>query len=74
IFGVPVREQKLMSVLRRTCSVVRNTFREDIRDSINPGDFTPLDRFTYAMASKYKLGGAVGDLSDLFSTHAALLV
>ncbi|KAJ6537258.1 hypothetical protein DFH09DRAFT_1283641 [Mycena vulgaris] len=78
IFGVPVREKKLVSTLKRTCSSVRNAFRQDIRDSIEPGDFVTLDKFTYAMASKYKLGGGVGELSELFTRrfafdHPALL-
>ncbi|KAJ6543256.1 hypothetical protein DFH09DRAFT_1322255 [Mycena vulgaris] len=73
IFGVPVREKKLVSTLKKTCSSVRNAFRQDIRDSIEPGDFVTLDKFTYAMASKYKLGGGVGELSELFTVHAALL-
>ncbi|KAJ6521147.1 hypothetical protein DFH09DRAFT_939238, partial [Mycena vulgaris] len=74
IFGVPVREKKLVSTLKKTCSSVRNAFRQDIRDSIEPGDFVTLDKFTYAMASKCKLGGGVGELSELFTVHAALLV
>ncbi|KAJ6521635.1 hypothetical protein DFH09DRAFT_1424712 [Mycena vulgaris] len=65
IFGVPVREKKLVSTLKKTCS--------SIRDIIEPGDFVTLDKFTYAMASKYKLGGGVGELSELFTVHAALL-
>jgi len=90
VFGIPVREKKLVATLKKTCSSVRNAFREDvsgitescalvysfwqIRDSIDPADFVSLERFTYAMASKYKLGGPVADLSDLYTVHAALLV
>ncbi|KAJ6474052.1 hypothetical protein C8R47DRAFT_1294448 [Mycena vitilis] len=73
IFGVPVREKKLGSALRRACSSVRNAFRQDIRDSIDPATFLPLEKFVYTLASKYKLGGVVGELSDLFTIHAALL-
>ncbi|KAK7006458.1 hypothetical protein R3P38DRAFT_3602654 [Favolaschia claudopus] len=73
IFGVPVREKKLMSALKRACSSVRNAYRQDIRDSIDPASFVPLDKITYTLASKYKLGGVGGELSDLFSIHAALL-
>ncbi|KAJ7026317.1 hypothetical protein C8F04DRAFT_966485, partial [Mycena alexandri] len=73
IFGVPVREKKLMSALKRICSSVCNAFRQDIRDSIDPANFVALDKFTYALATKYKLGGP-GDLSELFTVHAVLLV
>ncbi|KAJ7923555.1 hypothetical protein B0H13DRAFT_2402488 [Mycena leptocephala] len=73
IFGVPIREKKLVSTLKRACSSVRNAFRQDIRDSIDPATFVALDKFTYSLASKYKLGGVVGDLSDLFTIHAVLL-
>ncbi|KAJ7924100.1 hypothetical protein B0H13DRAFT_2581153 [Mycena leptocephala] len=65
IFGVPIREKKLVSTLKRACS--------SIRDSIDPATFVALDKFTYSLASKYKLGGVVGDLSDLFTIHAVLL-
>ncbi|KAK7027140.1 hypothetical protein R3P38DRAFT_3315464 [Favolaschia claudopus] len=74
IFGVPIRENKLTSVLKRACSSVRNAFRQDIRDSIDPASFVELDKFTYALASKYKLGGVAGELSDLFSIHAAAVL
>ncbi|KAJ6461445.1 hypothetical protein C8R45DRAFT_1108674 [Mycena sanguinolenta] len=73
IFGVPLRERKLTTHLKRTCSSVRNGFREDIRDSIDPATFVPLDKITYTLATKYKLGGITGELSDLFTIHAALL-
>ncbi|KAF8136039.1 hypothetical protein K438DRAFT_1468719, partial [Mycena galopus ATCC 62051] len=73
VFGVPVREKKLVSMLKRVCSSVRNAFRQDIRDSIDPNDFVSLDKFTFSIANKYKLGGP-GNLSDLFTIHAALLV
>ncbi|KAJ6587691.1 hypothetical protein DFH09DRAFT_1027633 [Mycena vulgaris] len=77
IFGVPVREKKLVSTLKKTCSSVRNAFRQDVRSLTlalaPPGDFVTLDKFTYAMASKCKLGGGVGELSELFTVHAALL-
>ncbi|KAJ7710475.1 hypothetical protein B0H17DRAFT_856267, partial [Mycena rosella] len=74
IFGIPVREKKMVSVLKKTCSSVRNAFRQDISSSINPANFIALDRLTYTLASKYKIGGAVGELSELFTVHAALLV
>lgn len=92
IFGVPVREKVLVSRLKKICSNVRNTFREDvrpqlhafasllalifpqIRKSIDPDDFVPLERFTYDMATKYKLGGVEEELSELYTVHAALLV
>ncbi|KAJ7848786.1 hypothetical protein B0H13DRAFT_1906539 [Mycena leptocephala] len=78
IFGVPIREKKLVSALKRACSSVPNAFRQDlrrrIRDSIDPATFIPLDKFTYSLASKYELGGVVRDLSDLFTIHAALLL
>ncbi|KAF7366708.1 hypothetical protein MSAN_00928900 [Mycena sanguinolenta] len=73
VFGVPVREKKLSSALKRVCSSVRNGFRQDIRDSIDPASFIPLDKFVYTLASKYKLGGVAGELSDLYTIHAALL-
>jgi hypothetical protein len=31
VFGVPIREKKLSSELKRTCSSVRNAFRQDVR-------------------------------------------
>ncbi|KAF8209882.1 hypothetical protein K438DRAFT_1711536 [Mycena galopus ATCC 62051] len=73
VFEVPVREKKLVSMLKRVCSSVRNAFRQDLRDSIDPNDFVSLDKFTFSIANKYKLGGP-GNLSDLFTIHAALLV
>ncbi|KAF8180487.1 hypothetical protein K438DRAFT_1976680 [Mycena galopus ATCC 62051] len=73
IFGVPIREKKLAAALKRACSSVRNAFRQDIRDSIDPASFIVLEKFTYSLASKYKQGGVVGELSDLFTIHAALL-
>ncbi|KAJ6503840.1 hypothetical protein C8R45DRAFT_1185850 [Mycena sanguinolenta] len=72
IFGVPAREKKLVSALKRICSSVRNAFRQDIRDSIDPNKFITLEDCTLALATKYKLGGA-GELSDMFKIHAALL-
>ncbi|KAK7034382.1 hypothetical protein R3P38DRAFT_2519170 [Favolaschia claudopus] len=73
VFGVPVRENKMGSALKRACSSVRNAFRQDIRDSIDPASFVDLEKFTYALARKYKLGGVAGESSDLYSIHAALL-
>ncbi|KAK6981298.1 hypothetical protein R3P38DRAFT_3463884 [Favolaschia claudopus] len=73
IFGVPVREKKLMSALKRACSSVRNAYRQDIRDSIDPASFVPLDKITYTLASKYKLGGRrfAFDSPDLLWTDEA---
>ncbi|KAJ7844240.1 hypothetical protein B0H14DRAFT_3868397 [Mycena olivaceomarginata] len=73
IFGVPVREKKLMATVRKGCSSVRNALRQEIRDSIDPAKFVTLDKFVYNLASKYKLGGVVGELSDTYNIHAVLL-
>jgi hypothetical protein len=45
-----------------------------IRDSIDPATFIQLDKFVYSLATKYKLGGVDGELSDIFTIHAVLLV
>ncbi|KAJ7195400.1 hypothetical protein B0H12DRAFT_1169438 [Mycena haematopus] len=74
VFGVPIREKKLNSELKRTCSSVRNAFRQEIRDSIDPATFIQLDKFVYSLATKFKLGGVDGELSDLYTIHAVLLV
>jgi hypothetical protein len=31
IFGVPIREKKVLTVVKRACSSVRNAFRQDVR-------------------------------------------
>ncbi|KAJ7223861.1 hypothetical protein B0H12DRAFT_1150298 [Mycena haematopus] len=74
VFGVPIREKKLNTELKRTCSSVRNAFRQEIRDSIDPATFIQLDKFVYSLATKFKLGGVDGELSDLYTIHAVLLV
>ncbi|KAF7378432.1 hypothetical protein MSAN_00270000 [Mycena sanguinolenta] len=44
-----------------------------IRDSIDPATFIQLDKFVYSLATKFKLGGVDGELSDLYTIHAVLL-
>ncbi|KAJ6475847.1 hypothetical protein DFH09DRAFT_1342698 [Mycena vulgaris] len=63
IFGVPVREKKLVSTLKKTCS--------SIRDIIEPGDFVTLDKFTYATAAKK--GGRIPKGQDFWSKTDAYL-
>ncbi|KAJ7246702.1 hypothetical protein C8J57DRAFT_1523407 [Mycena rebaudengoi] len=73
IFGVPVRVKMLNAFVKTTSSSVRNAWRQDIRDSIEPTSYTPLETFVFQSATKYKNGGPGEQLSDLFTIHAALL-
>ncbi|KAF7984755.1 hypothetical protein HWV62_11716 [Athelia sp. TMB] len=56
VFGQALREQVLEKAIRRTCSSVRNAFRQDIRDSIYGPNSRPLAQFTFHSANKYHPG------------------
>ncbi|KAJ7436371.1 hypothetical protein B0H11DRAFT_1754865 [Mycena galericulata] len=61
------------AVVKRTCSSVRNSFRQDIRDSICGDSPATLATFTYTSATKFKRGGPGMGLDVGFTIHNALL-
>ncbi|RDB20869.1 hypothetical protein Hypma_012041 [Hypsizygus marmoreus] len=73
VFGSPSREKMLASLIRKTCSSVRNSFRQDLRASICDETACSLSEFTYASATKYKTGGPGLNLEIGFTIHNALL-
>ncbi|KAJ7633336.1 hypothetical protein DFH06DRAFT_910655, partial [Mycena polygramma] len=73
VFGNPSREKLLFSLVRRTCSSVRNSFRQDIRNSICGNSPAPLATFTYVTAMKFKRGGPGPALDVGYTVHNALL-
>ncbi|KAJ7498186.1 hypothetical protein B0H11DRAFT_2226324 [Mycena galericulata] len=73
VFGNPSREKSLVSVVKKTCSSVRNSLRQDIRNSICGDAPATLATFTYVSATKFKRGGPGPNLDVGFSIHNAIL-
>ncbi|KAJ7711757.1 hypothetical protein B0H16DRAFT_1815801 [Mycena metata] len=73
VFGNPSREKALMSVVKKTCSSVRNSLRQDLRNGICGDSPSMLAEFTYASATKFKRGGPGLGLDIGFTIHVALL-
>ncbi|KAJ6562526.1 hypothetical protein B0H19DRAFT_846768, partial [Mycena capillaripes] len=74
VFGNPSREKSLVSLVKRTCSSVRNSMLQDIRSSICGDSAAALAAFTYSTATKFKRGGPGLNLDVGYSVHMALLV
>ncbi|KAJ7832495.1 hypothetical protein B0H13DRAFT_1573118, partial [Mycena leptocephala] len=74
VFGNPSREKALVSIVKKTCSSVRNSFRQDLRSSICGDTPSTLAQFTFASATKFKRGGPGLSLDVSFTIHNALLV
>ncbi|KAJ7603919.1 hypothetical protein FB45DRAFT_678943, partial [Roridomyces roridus] len=72
VFGNPSREKALFVLVKRICSSVRNSLRQDIRNSIEAA--VNLPDFAYASATKFKRGGPGLNLPVGFTVHVALLV
>ncbi|KAH9948702.1 hypothetical protein B0H21DRAFT_890351 [Amylocystis lapponica] len=73
VYGNPAREKQLMALIKKTCSSVRNAFRQDIRDSILGDNRRTLTEFSYDSALKYKRGGPGEQLDLGFVVHNAIL-
>ncbi|KAI0670255.1 hypothetical protein C8Q78DRAFT_1035408 [Trametes maxima] len=73
IFFTPAREKVLTSHIRKTCSSVRNGFRQDVRDSVMGEKIRSLQEFTFQIAFKYKRGGPGERLDIGYTIHNALL-
>ncbi|KAJ7885671.1 hypothetical protein B0H14DRAFT_3431624 [Mycena olivaceomarginata] len=73
VFGNPSREKSLVSIVKRTCSSVRNSLRQDVRNSICGDNTATLAAFTYSSATKFKRGGPGLSLDVGYSIHMALL-
>ncbi|KAJ7829262.1 hypothetical protein B0H13DRAFT_2679917 [Mycena leptocephala] len=73
VFGNPSREKALVSIVKKTCSSVRNSFRQDLRSSICGDTPSTLAQFTFASATKFKRGGPGLSLDVSFTIHNALL-
>ncbi|KIM71253.1 hypothetical protein PILCRDRAFT_830465, partial [Piloderma croceum F 1598] len=73
VYGRPAREQVLASQLKKTCSSVRNSFRQDIRDSILGKNKLSLETFTYQTANKYRRGQFTADMDSGYAIHNAIL-
>ncbi|KAJ7732324.1 hypothetical protein B0H16DRAFT_1770419, partial [Mycena metata] len=73
VFGNPSREKALMSVVKKTCSSVRNSLRQDLRNGICGDSPSMLAEFTYASATKFKRGDPGLGLDIGFTIHVALL-
>ncbi|KAJ7606700.1 hypothetical protein FB45DRAFT_670086, partial [Roridomyces roridus] len=74
VFGNPLREKALFVLVKRICSSVRNSFRQDILNSICAETAVNLPDFAYASATKFKRGGPGLNLPVGFTVHVALLV
>ncbi|KAJ3742654.1 hypothetical protein DFH05DRAFT_1401484 [Lentinula detonsa] len=74
VFDLPGREKRLQSVVKKITSSVRNTFRQDIRDSITGAETKSLKDFTFDAASKYKRGGPGEKTDPVLATHCSILV
>ncbi|CDO76793.1 hypothetical protein BN946_scf184978.g22 [Trametes cinnabarina] len=75
VYGNPWRMKQLSTLIRLTCSSVRNHFRRDICESIDDAGKkkSSLNSFTYKSAMKYKLGGAGAQLDVAYAVHNAIL-
>ncbi|KAK7027591.1 hypothetical protein R3P38DRAFT_2526299 [Favolaschia claudopus] len=73
VFGNTAREKAFASLVKRTCSSVRNSFRQDLQNSMCGDSTTPLAQLTYATAMKFKWGGAGVKLDVGYSVHNAIL-
>ncbi|KAJ7688024.1 hypothetical protein B0H17DRAFT_1201703 [Mycena rosella] len=73
VFGNPSREKALASLVKKTCSSVRNSLRQDIRNSICGDTPSTLSTFTYTSASKFKRGGPGLSLDIGYTIHNAHL-
>ncbi|KAJ6574072.1 hypothetical protein B0H19DRAFT_933473, partial [Mycena capillaripes] len=74
VFGNPSREKSLVSLVKRTCSSVCNSLRQDIRNGICGDSPATLAEFTYSSATKFKRGGPGLNLDVGYTVHMALLV
>lgn len=73
VFKQPARETALLSLIKRTTSGVRNSFRQDIRDSIMPGTACSLESFTLAILQKYRTASLSERISNGYLIYHALL-
>ncbi|CDO76179.1 hypothetical protein BN946_scf185037.g2 [Trametes cinnabarina] len=75
VYGNPWRMKQLTTLIKGTCSGVRNHYRREICESIDETGKKKcsLSEFTYRTAMKYKLGGAGTQLDPTYSVHIALL-
>ncbi|KAK7007079.1 hypothetical protein R3P38DRAFT_3212714 [Favolaschia claudopus] len=73
IFGIPGREKSLGQFIKKQCSSVRNAWRTDLIASIDPKKFTPLSEFVFTSANKYRIGGGLGEIQQIYTIHAVLL-
>ncbi|KAJ7842058.1 hypothetical protein B0H13DRAFT_2286811 [Mycena leptocephala] len=73
VFGNPSREKALVSIVKKTCSSVRNFFRQDLHSSICEDTPSTLAQFTFASATKFKCGGPGLSLDVSFTIHNVLL-
>ncbi|KAF8151690.1 hypothetical protein B0H34DRAFT_664710, partial [Crassisporium funariophilum] len=74
VFGRPLQERQLTSLTQKVASSVRNTFCQDLCNSVLGPSTMSLADFTYQSACKYKHGGPGDKLDQLFIIHNALLV
>ncbi|KAJ7820145.1 hypothetical protein B0H14DRAFT_2600130 [Mycena olivaceomarginata] len=74
IFGVPGRERNLAQLTKRQCSSVRNAWRADLINGVDPKNFVALTDFVYASALKYRSGGVGEGVPEIYTVHAVLLV
>ncbi|EED83889.1 predicted protein [Postia placenta Mad-698-R] len=73
VFGNPVREKILDVHTRRVCSNIRNTLREDLRDSVIGDSVVTLTRFVYGILYKFKRAAVDTQQEHGYTIHLALL-
>ncbi|KAJ7830248.1 hypothetical protein B0H14DRAFT_3872708 [Mycena olivaceomarginata] len=55
------------------CSSVRNAWRADLINGVDPKNFVALTDFVYASALKYRSGGVGEGVPEIYTVHAVLL-
>ncbi|KZP06466.1 hypothetical protein FIBSPDRAFT_764385 [Athelia psychrophila] len=74
VFGNAAREQELVLQVRRVSSSVRNSFRQEIFDSIQTNKKCSLQSFTYRSAVKFRRGQFEQSMGFGYTIHNVILV
>ncbi|KAF8223249.1 hypothetical protein L208DRAFT_1317821, partial [Tricholoma matsutake] len=77
VFGSPARKKQLTSLIKKTCSSVRNIHSLtaiQLQDSVSPESCQSIAEFTYESAMKYKHGGFGDGLDHGLTIHNVILV
>ncbi|KAF8158716.1 hypothetical protein BJ912DRAFT_936450 [Pholiota molesta] len=73
VFTIPARESKWMSEVKRIASSVRNSFRQDLRNSVIGSNQMSLDKFTAEASEKYHHSSKARSSAQGYMVHNVIL-